>query len=537
MRVHERIYMSSTHGRSYVIEGDDGLVMIDTYTHQGVRGVLREFAEEDGLDLTGLKALLLTHMHYDHAAGAAYVRATCDVPVVCHALDVAAIVGHDTAMVASRIPWTESREIFPACTIDHLVEGGDVIRVAGLELGVAHLPGHTRGGVAYLWDQQCFCGDTLLPGGRIGWSDIHWGSNLADHADSIRRLRQLMPQRIYGGHGDPEDLTPESLALAEENVRRLVDVGLASSVSERAPLSPAGSSRAIEIGGIPERPEAAPRQLAPSLARAPQLEVAAGRLQGTIRPMGELHGLILHGDDSAPITRPGAATMNLEHYCRTGACGAFVPRKEAAQAYETAADRATVHFAPAPEWQVSSRVSYAARGDDAFDILFGFDFDRDYERFEAFVASYFWGGVVPYVAAGGRCFRPEIERGQQLFFPRDEDARAQVGDGRWEFLERGSLYAGCDAQGSLYDAPVTIHWPDGAERAFVQMVDRRECAAVSVNTFAYAQDFSLIGRDVRQGETVEVRARVAYCRATSPDDIMALYRGFQAEMDEGREPA
>ena len=103
MRIHDRIYMSSTFGRTYIVAcgdavaggaaaGADALVMIDTFTSRGVREALREFAEEDGLDLGRLRALLLTHMHFDHAAGAAYVRATHSVPVVCHPLDGEALV-------------------------------------------------------------------------------------------------------------------------------------------------------------------------------------------------------------------------------------------------------------------------------------------------------------------------------------------------------------------------------------------------------------------------------------------------------------
>jgi hypothetical protein len=276
------------------------------------------------------------------------------------------------------------------------------------------------------------------------------------------------------------------------------------------------------------QPETLPQA---DLRDAVGFQVSTGALNGFIGPLGHMHGLILAGVDSTPITQPFMATMNLEHYCERARGSRFVPRNEVAQAYEVDGDSVTVHFARHPDWAVTSAVRYTRRENGVFDVLFTFDFDEAYTRFEAFVASYFHGRVVPFVASDGKVFRPEIEPPVQLFFPRDEDAREQVSDGRWQFLDDFKLRADTyDDDGKLYDAPITIHRPDDSDYAFVQMMDRRECSAVSVNTFAFAQDFSLMGRDVAAGERVAVRARVVYTELERPEDAVSLWKDWQADI-------
>jgi len=542
MRIHERLYMSATSGRTYIVVGDDGLVMIDACDPNGARAAVEEFTARDELDLTRLRALLLTHLHCDHTAGAAYLRATFGVPVVCHPLDAEPIVRHEEIATAADFLHLPT----PTCTIDYALEDGDEIVVGSLRFHVVHLPGHSRGGVGYQWEDHLFIGDTMFSNGGIGWSDAHWGSNLADHADSIRAIAALKPRLLCCGHGDPAEWRPEVTDEGIANVRRLMHVGLAPTTTPRAPRrSESEARRTIVVDGIPPVPALAP-DLAHDLPRpgtadgvlrrdlrtARLCEVRTGNLRGAIRPMGELHGLILAGERDVPITRPFRATMNLEHYCEEGRYGKFVPRLAVAQAYEVEPRDVIVHFAPHPEWAVTSTLRYTVRDDAAFDILFSFVFGRSYRRFEAFIASYFAGERIPYVAAGGKCVRPTIKRGAQLFFPRDSDARRQVDDGRWGFLKAGgTLFAEADPHD--YDAPITIHRDDETGWAFVQMVDRRECAAVSANTFAWAQDFSLVGRDVAAGERIDVRARVVYRKLDAPEDALALYRAFQDEIDAG----
>jgi hydroxyacylglutathione hydrolase len=531
VQIMENVYLAESVGNVYVVRGPSGLVMIDTTT-AGMIVPSVEALEADGLDFSLLRAVLLTHMHFDHAAGTAWVRTRYGVPVTCHPLDAETVATGDRLMSAAEMYWRHTHDSMPACPVDYLVEDGDTIDVAGLSFDVIHLPGHTRGGVAYRLGDVLFTGDVMQSDGGIGWSDIHWGSNLSDHTDSLRRIRRIMPTTVCSGHGRPaafnEGLSDRSLV----DVRRLWDAGLATRSQNFAPLRDDDAERrTIVIDGLPDVPERPVGRQGRTPGERPLFEVSAGTLRGMIRPIGELHGLILSGEGGEPITQPFQATMNLEHYCETSRCGPFVPRNAVPQWYDMTDEGSVTGFGPHSDWGVSAEITYSQGAENVFDILFRFRFTHDYPRFEAFIASYFYGRRIPYVCAGGECFRPDIQKGQQLFFPRDTDAGEQVSDGRWEWLRNNGLYGETDPAGRQYDAPVTIHRDDETGWSFVQMADPDLCTAISVNTFAWAQDFSLIGRDVTAGEEIEVRARVAYARLDEPAQALDIYREFLGDRD------
>ena len=257
-------------------------------------------------------------------------------------------------------------------------------------------------------------------------------------------------------------------------------------------------------------------------------ELHSGELWGAVRPLGHHHGLILFGHGGAPVTYPGRCTMNLEHYCETGRCGIFTPRDDVQQSYKVGDDWLTVEFKPAEDWKVRSLLSYQVRDEGTIDVSLTFDFLADYPSFEAFIASYFHGRRLPFVHAGGRWLRPVIKDGEQLFFARDDDAAAMVTDGRWQWLgERGTLFATLDER--RCDLPLTVHLDDASGWALVQMVTEAMCPAVSVNTFAYAQDFSIVGQNVTMGQEVRVKARLLYRRISELDDLLEDYRRFEEE--------
>lgn len=110
----------------------------------GEAEVVERYLERHGLEL---KAILLTHHHADHVAGAAALRTLSGAPV-----------------------YGPARERLPVC--DHRLSEGDTVQLRdfGLTLEVLDVPGHTAGHIAYHGrsgdgDPLLFCGDTLFAAG------------------------------------------------------------------------------------------------------------------------------------------------------------------------------------------------------------------------------------------------------------------------------------------------------------------------------------------------------------------------------------
>jgi hydroxyacylglutathione hydrolase len=134
--------------------------------------VARALAHE-GLELT---AILATHHHHDHVGGVEALRARFGaVAVYAHASD------------AGRVPGQSER-----------VEDGRRFTVAGLEVLPLHVPGHTRGAVAYVVGDAVFTGDTLFV---AGCGRLFEGTADDLHASLNGKLARLpITTRVYCGH-------------------------------------------------------------------------------------------------------------------------------------------------------------------------------------------------------------------------------------------------------------------------------------------------------------------------------------------------
>ena len=140
-----------------------------------------------------VSAVLLTHGHFDHMLFANHWLVQ-GAKLYVHALDAKALadsklnLGH---MVGAKLILPEA---------DVLLQEGDVVREAGLELSVLHTPGHTPGGVCYQSGNTLFSGDTLFYG-SYGRLDLPGGS-VSDMRASLLRLMQLGGDTVaYPGHG------------------------------------------------------------------------------------------------------------------------------------------------------------------------------------------------------------------------------------------------------------------------------------------------------------------------------------------------
>jgi glyoxylase-like metal-dependent hydrolase (beta-lactamase superfamily II) len=85
----------------------------------------------------------------------------------------------------------------PVVTPTSFVSDGEVIDLGDRAFEVLHTPGHTAGSIC-LWEAlsgTLFSGDAIYVDDRLGWEDP------TAFASSLRRLRELAPEVVHGGHG------------------------------------------------------------------------------------------------------------------------------------------------------------------------------------------------------------------------------------------------------------------------------------------------------------------------------------------------
>jgi len=142
-----------------------------------------------------LKAVLLTHGHFDHILSVGFIKEKYDVPVYIHENDAEMLTdGYKNAYsVFFRGEWDGE-------TADVLLKDGDKIEFFGEEIEVVHTPGHSEGSVCFKVGNDLFTGDTIFSRGT-GRCDLYGGDD-DKIRESIAKLDQLPNNiTIYPGHG------------------------------------------------------------------------------------------------------------------------------------------------------------------------------------------------------------------------------------------------------------------------------------------------------------------------------------------------
>ena len=216
---------------AFLIDDGTTAVLCDTgfgFTGYAVAENIRRVLGERPLDY-----ILLTHSHYDHALGSAYIRRKYpQVQVVAGAYagtifakpTARRVMGDLDRKAAAAMGMTEYEDRTGELRADLCVRDGDVVSCGGMQFTVVELPGHTKCSVGYYLSEN----QLLLGAETLG---IYFGEGLYHPSflvgfgmtlDSIRKAQGLPIRELliphYGVVSGEEAL--DYLSNGEETARR-----------------------------------------------------------------------------------------------------------------------------------------------------------------------------------------------------------------------------------------------------------------------------------------------------------------------------
>lgn len=206
------VYQVKKGFRSFVIDGDEGLTLVDTGLPRRA-GAVTAVIHTIGRSVDDVQAIVLTHSHVDHAGNAAELKRASGAELYCAPGDAPAVRGDEaspTPPFMDRTPLGILKPLFgllPAgepADVDHEIEPGVVLTLPE-DLVAVPTPGHTPGHTSYRLDRAggiLFVGDAASH--RRGSVARGWFNRSTPAIDdSVRSLAELEFSIACFGHADP----------------------------------------------------------------------------------------------------------------------------------------------------------------------------------------------------------------------------------------------------------------------------------------------------------------------------------------------
>ena len=179
------IGMVSTNCYLVINEETKETIVIDPAHHPKK---MLDYIEEKGLEV---KAILLTHGHFDHIMGIDAFLKVYDIPVYVHEDDKETMNNPAYNLSGS---YSFSDSVY--------LKDGEILNLAGMEFKVIHTPGHTPGCACYYMEAEkvLFSGDTLFEM-SVGRTDFPNSSTKA-LVKSVREKLFVLPEDVlvFPGH-------------------------------------------------------------------------------------------------------------------------------------------------------------------------------------------------------------------------------------------------------------------------------------------------------------------------------------------------
>lgn len=187
----------------YLVHGDEGAVLVDTGSARQRERILRRARE------AGVRLIVLTHAHADHAANAAFLSEALGVPVGMHPGDAPRIHGGETEAMHAHNPfgkviirisrWMDQHAALIPFEVGVWLSDGDSLKAYGVDADIIALPGHTPGSIGVLAGEDILVGDAMMHYVAVTGALLY--EDREQMQASVERIYASGATRIHVGHG------------------------------------------------------------------------------------------------------------------------------------------------------------------------------------------------------------------------------------------------------------------------------------------------------------------------------------------------
>lgn len=143
-----------------------------------------------------VEAILITHAHFDHVYSLYELKEDTGAKVYMHKDDMPLYKGSVDKLRTK------------AVEIDVWLSGGETLNILDEDIEVIHNPGHAKGCVSYIINDNMFVGDFIFKG-SIGRTDLVT-SDVNEMEESLKSFVKLdRDLKIFSGHGEETDYYTE----------------------------------------------------------------------------------------------------------------------------------------------------------------------------------------------------------------------------------------------------------------------------------------------------------------------------------------
>ncbi len=167
--------------------------------------------QKEGIDLSAIKRIIMTHTHLDHIGCIAEIKSQIpQAELWVHGLegvllekgDDRAVYGMDMFKSMCLMQYALKPDSFKM-TVDRKLEGGETLEIGNMVWEVIHIPGHSMGGIAlYSPSYEILIpGDVVYADHAVGRFDL-FGADANTLKSSLTRLAELKIDILLPGHNN-----------------------------------------------------------------------------------------------------------------------------------------------------------------------------------------------------------------------------------------------------------------------------------------------------------------------------------------------